>query len=421
MTRFPLSKALSTTRFSRRSIWTGVTATGPSVEECVLAAKNGLPEHPDICVALISKSFSPRLYQNFLKQIQEQIGPKVLMGGVVDRVPEVGHGVSFWAGAEEDIIPFRVKDSQDRLKVRSTSVGRWGRVEETSRIKHQNEHVDRVGWDRFGSISTPLRPYELPDNLDPHKAPAFMFMVSDNEPDELLQTLDHHYPNTPKMGIVGASTPFVTGTPYTLFTDRLFESGIVGFASFNPVPSKEIKIQHTSLQSIGEPMKITRCRGNVILDLDQSGATGLLLKLIHKDRKPSKDEEFYLAVYPDGAEGQEDKMTVSRITSGDPSKGNMSIDTTLDLHNGQTVQFLRKKVHDASLSAFVPANDHEVILSVGDKEHTIDMSPIQVPEKATIVRDTFGGMSENGIIVGRSSLATQLLDVPYSQLQFKTS
>lgn len=337
MSRLFFSSTLKATRSSSRSIWTGVTATGPSVEECVQAAKSGLPNKPDVCVALISKSFSPRLYQNFLAQIKQEISPKILLGGVVDRVPEVGHGVSFWTGDKEDIVPFKVEDSKDRLKVRSTSVGRWGRVEETSRLKSQSDHVDKVGWDNFGSISTPVHPFELPANLNKEKQPSFVFMVSDNEPDELLQTLDHHYPNVPKIGIIGASTPFVTGTPYTLFTDSFVESGVVGFAAFNPTQSK-VSVQHASLQKIGEPLKITRCRGNVILDLDQAGATGLLLQLIHKDRKPTKDEEFYLAVYPTDAEGQQEKMTVSRITSGDPSKGNMSIDTTADLQVGQTVQ-----------------------------------------------------------------------------------
>ncbi|CAO3699842.1 unnamed protein product [Rhizopus stolonifer] len=403
MSQLFFSSTLKTTRSSSRSIWTGVTATGPSVEEI-------------IHLKIVHTSSLPK----FSCPIKQEISPKILLGGIVDRVPEVGHGVSFWTGDKEDIVPFKVEDSKDRLKVRSTSVGRWGRVEETSRLKSQSDHVDKVGWDNFGSISTPVHPFELPTNLSKEKQPSFVFMVSDNEPDELLQTLDHHYPNVPKIGIIGASTPFVTGTPYTLFTDSFVESGVVGFASFNPTQSK-VSVQHASLQKIGEPLKITRCRGNVILDLDQAGATGLLLQLIHKDRKPTKDEEFYLAVYPTDAEGQQEKMTVSRITSGDPSKGNMSIDTTADLQVGQTVQFLRKKPYDDSLNVLAPIDDGEILLGVEDKDHTIDIAPVKIPEESTIVRGTFGGTSENGIIVGRSSLATEVLDVPYSNLTFKLS
>lgn len=37
-------------------------------------------------------------------------------------------------------------------------------------------------------------------------------------------------------------------------------------------------------------------------------------------------------------------MAVNRITSGDPSRGNMSIDTTADLQVGQVVQVNSKTV-----------------------------------------------------------------------------
>ena len=43
-----------------------------------------------------------------------------------------------------------------------------------------------------------------------------------------------------------------------------------------------------------------RCRGNIILDLDQAGATGLLLELIQQGQSAriAKDQEFYLGIYP---------------------------------------------------------------------------------------------------------------------------
>ncbi|CEG71422.1 hypothetical protein RMATCC62417_07159 [Rhizopus microsporus] len=405
---------------SQRSIWTGITATGPSVEDCIQAAKSTIREKPDVCVALISKSFSTRHYQNLLATIKKEIKPQFLIGGVVDRVPEVDHGLSLWAGYDEAIIPFVLEDSEERHKIRNISVGRWGRVEETTRLKYQSDHVDKVGWKNFGSISKPAQPHELPPTFqDVNEQPSFVFMVSDNEPDQLLQTFDHHYPHTPKVGIIGSSTPFITGTPYTLFNNSsLMGSGIVGFASFGKQNKAQINIHHPALQKIGDPLRITRCRGNVILDLDQSGATGLLLKLINQDRRASKDEEFYLAVYPPDAEGQENKMTVSRITSGDPSRGNMSIDTTTDLQVGQTVQFLRRKPYDDSMTAPLPTDD-EILLGVGEKDRTIDMSPVQIPEKTMIVRDTFGSISENGVIVGHNSLPAQVLDVPYSNITFK--
>lgn len=317
-----------------------MTASGSTIEECVQAAVGSVEKKPNVCVAFASKSFTFGHYKKLLSDIESQLYPSLLVGCVVDRVPQLDHGISLLLGYNEDIVPFHIEDSQDRNKVRSTSVGRWGRQEDKGRLQSQSEHIDKFGWDKFGSVSTPLQPFQLPESVERKgEVPEFVFTVSDNEPDEFYQTLDHHYPDTAKVGIIGASTPFVTGMPYTLFLkDQLLDSGIVGFASYKKA-SSHVEIQHTALEKLGEPLKITRCRGNVILDLNQGGATGLLLKLIQaKSSKMSKDEEFYLGIYPLNKDTCEEELTVGRITSGDPSRGNMSVDTTLDLQVGQTVQ-----------------------------------------------------------------------------------
>lgn len=324
-----------------RSYWTKLTATGATIEECIQASLDTLTrKKPDICVVLASKSYTLGNYRKLTQELQSKLEPKYLIGGVVDRVAQVNHGISLLLGFEEEIVPFTVNDSQDRLKIRSTSVGRWGRVEDTERIKYQSDHIDKVGWENFGSVSTPVQPFQLPPGLE--NKPSFVFTVSDNEPDQLLQTLDHHYSDVPKVGIIGASTPFVTGEPYTLFNSDggVMGSGMVGFASYtkSEKPSN-VQVTHTAMEKMGDTFKITRCRGNIILDLDEGGATGLLLRLIQGGPKLSKDEEFYLGIYPPGQdENSEEDATVSRITSGDPGRGNMSIDTTADLQAGQIVQ-----------------------------------------------------------------------------------
>lgn len=85
------------------------------------------------------------------------------------------------------------------------------------------------------------------------------------------------------------------------------------------------------------------CRGNIILDLDQAGATGLLLALIQQGHHANiaKDQEFYLGIY--GPDSTTTLMSVCRVTSGDPARGNMSIDTTADLQVGQVVQVKKKE------------------------------------------------------------------------------
>ncbi|CAO3627886.1 unnamed protein product [Mucor hiemalis] len=403
-----------------QSVWNGLTATGSTIEECVQVSLDSIKntKSPDVCVVLASKSFSLRHYKSLAQKLSKDLKPAVLIGGVVDRVPQVEHGISLWLGYDEKVVPFTVEDSKDRLKIRNVSVGRWGRAEDTERLKSQSDHIDQVGWENFGSVSTGLQSYALPKGLE--EKPSFVFTVSDNEPDELLQTLDHHYPNTPKVGIIGASTPFVTGAPYTLFKgEDVLGAGIVGFASYNKDEKMKMKVEHTAMEKLGKPVKITRSRGNVILDLDEGGATGLLLRLI-QGGDITKDEEFYLGIYPpNDDESSEENVTVSRITSGDPSRGNMSVDTTADLQIGQTVQFLKKKCLKFKNVSSDPVEENEVVFGVSGKDFTIDASPVKIPAEAYVIPDVFGAVSENGVIVGRSNIPSEVLDVPFSKVSIK--
>lgn len=66
-----------------------------------------------------------------------------------------------------------------------------------------------------------------------------------------------------------------------------------------------------------------------------------------------------------------------------------------------------------------PVEDNEFIFGVNSKDHTIDTAPVHIPEETTVLMDTFGGVSENGIIVGRSQLPSEVLDVPFSKAIFK--
>ncbi|KAG2201648.1 hypothetical protein INT47_003874 [Mucor saturninus] len=401
-----------------RSIWTSVTCSGSSIEECVQASVGSLTtKAPDVCVVLVSKSFSLSHYRQLTQSLTSTLKPTVLLGGVVDRVPQADHGISLWLGYDEKIVPFTIKDSKDRLKIRSTSVGRWGRVDDTERLKFQSDLIDKKGWKDFGSVSTPAQAFELPPGLD--RKPSFVFAVSDNEPDQLLQSLDHHYPDVPKVGIIGASTPFVTGEPYTLFKGtEIMGAGIVGFAAYGQ--TGKVTVSHDAMENLGKPVKITRCRGNIILDLDEGGATGLLLKLIQGGPKLSKDEEFYLGVYPlNEDETAHDNVTISRITSGDPGKGNMSVDTTADLQIGQTVQFMKKKCLKFKNVSSDPFETNEIVFGVSSKDYTIDAAPVKIPKEALVIPGVFGGVSENGVIVGRSEIASELLDVPFSKVTFK--
>jgi hypothetical protein len=90
------------------------------------------------------------------------------------------------------------------------------------------------------------------------QTPKFAWILSDHEPYQLIETLDHHFPQATKAGLIGAATPFITGTPYTLFyNDKILPGGSIGFVS-SSVPKVTSSIQHKALEALGSPMTVTR-------------------------------------------------------------------------------------------------------------------------------------------------------------------
>ena len=68
----------------------------------------------------------------------------------------------------------------------------------------------------------------------------------------------------------------------------------------------------------------------------------------------------------------------------------------------------------------VTARENVAIFGVVDQDQTIDIKPLQLPESPKVLMGVFGAGSENGIIVGRPGLSSQILDVPYSVAELHT-
>jgi small ligand-binding sensory domain FIST len=67
------------------------------------------------------------------------------------------------------------------------------------------------------------------------------------------------------MGLIGAKTPFINSKLHTLlYNDQVFENGSVGFASEY---CAKFDVNGQDLLPIGDPMTITKCRGNIILEV----------------------------------------------------------------------------------------------------------------------------------------------------------
>lgn len=189
------------TAVHHRSLWTKATASGRDIKECIATVcEPWKDKRANACIALVSKSFSD--YGNVVHELNERLQPSTLVGAVVDRVAGLQHGITLYVGDEDEkVVGFHTADTRERHKVRSISVGRWGRIEDFDRLRFQGNKLNEYGWDAFGTISRPAQQYALPPPLAGcTDTPSFIFMASDNEPDQLLQALDHHYPNATKVG-----------------------------------------------------------------------------------------------------------------------------------------------------------------------------------------------------------------------------
>jgi hypothetical protein len=148
-----------------RNLWTQRTVSNTDLTKCVSQSLTGLPNKPiDVCVALVSRSFSANDILKLNTEFLKHINPKIFIGAVVDRVPSPdsgGHGLSVLIGQEEDATGFIVEDTADRKKIKSVSVGRWGRVQDFNRFEFEENDIDKFGWEGFKSVSRNVHDHSL--------------------------------------------------------------------------------------------------------------------------------------------------------------------------------------------------------------------------------------------------------------------
>ncbi|KZT56379.1 hypothetical protein CALCODRAFT_497402 [Calocera cornea HHB12733] len=183
---------------------------------------------------------------------------------------------------------------------------------------------------------------------------AFLFF-SDSAPEGLIEALDYQVPRkVAKLGMVSASTPFVTGRPFTLFHDaRIYSSGAVGVALKSSV-SPQNDVSFRGYTAISDALRITDVRGNLVHKINDSNPTRILLDHIEARAASSpelakyafltKEDEFFIGI-PFSVETGDNEtgyQRIYRITSGDPKKGTMSLDADDGPPAGTRVQFLRR-------------------------------------------------------------------------------
>ncbi|KAF9438765.1 hypothetical protein BGZ76_005071 [Entomortierella beljakovae] len=450
---------------SNRKLWTAATSSHPdlatALSHClpssIFTESTSQPQVKDsVTVVFASRSYLGSDLLSLPSKIPSYISKSsIILGAVVDRVPtESGHGVSTLTlkptpsikqssepGQLISCKPFYLSGSEYRRKrLKEKSVGKWARPQDI-----EERSLDTAdAWSSFKTISVGHNQVQVPEAVLPSKSPSTtqdILLVSDLEVHQFLEALDNASPKASKVGLLASSTPFITGLPVTMFYDgKILQDGILGVSiiresnkSNNTSTGEEnmSSIEYPTLAPLGPAMQITRCRGNIILELDESNATKLLLDQL-KSVKLTKEKEYFLATgevegssQSSSANVDMSKATVYKITGGDPSKGNMAVDTVHDLNVGQWVQFIHhdKPLHHGHYDSPNSIEDKQGLLrfSVTDPNCTIEEQPGQVSQDSeeSTKNGLFGGSSENGFIVGQPDEHTWVCSVADSVVRRK--
>ncbi|KAJ2452210.1 hypothetical protein EV183_003068 [Coemansia sp. RSA 2336] len=234
--------------------------------------------------------------------------------------------------------------------------------------------------------------------------------ASDKEIHQVLDALDVQFPNAIKLGIVGAQTPFFNGREFTLFKDSwVHDSGVVGAAfgscSGNAASSMPIagapRVTYSRLKPISGQYKILRCKGNVVLELEQGDGAHSLIAALRKARMEHQGHDSDSRLFARVTSAQDQAYShdsdvpgsekVFQVTGGNPAKGGLALDTLCDLVPGQLIQFMMLSDSPTSQTASIAATNCQVCFGTDTSaEITRSSNSAQV----------FGGVSEGGFSYG---------------------
>ncbi|KAF7972016.1 hypothetical protein HWV62_19221 [Athelia sp. TMB] len=199
----------------------------------------------------------------------------------------------------------------------------------------------------------------------------------------------------PKLGLLASSTPFITGRPVTLFHNGgVHSTGAVGLALTGQKETRTASVES---------------EGNLVNTIDDGNPSRLLLAAIQKAGIETvasfKDAEFYL-----GAFRGEELSQVYRITSGDPSRGTIALESHAAPIAGTTVRlFHRAELPDFSaiphqFSSTGPLAERHIAFLASSAD--MPPTPLQVDDmgkaEEAMLLSAFVGASENGFVVSRN-------------------
>ncbi|KAF9468745.1 hypothetical protein BDZ94DRAFT_1246177 [Collybia nuda] len=293
----------------------------------------------------------------------------------------------------------------------SPQVGRWHafrkKDDPPSQIEGQEELKEGVNWGDVwnrNTADTPLPP-EL-QTLNTNSVNEVIFF-SDRAPEGLNNSLKA-FASASKLGLFAASTPFITGRPFTLFHNKsIYESGAVGLVLKNTSWSRRAiaRSEFIGLSPISPQMIVTKCEGNMVNSLDKSNPAQLLLDAMEKSGMDMagytsfKDgEKFSL-----GTIKNEKLSQIYNITAGDPSRGNISLESQNAPIVGTKVQFFHRPKSGLEIpKRFSSASPKTLAFIVSPESSPKINDDPETDEISHLLPDTFLASSENGFVMSRS-------------------
>ena len=297
-------------------------ALGDAVRECATKIRGELDDlAPDLAIAFVSAHHSEG-YERVPELVREQIGDCLLIGcsagGVIGAGSEIEHRPGFAMAAaylpDVDLVPFHIED--DELPDGDAGPEEWEKLVGTGA----------------------------------QDSPAFL-LVADPfslRSEQLLMGLDYAFPRSAKIGGLASGSAQPGGNALYLASE-VHHDGAVGIAMRGDITVETVVAQ--GCRPIGQPMHVTRCDRNLLLELSGGPPVEVLERVLHElsdqDRELARHSLFLGVVMNElKTDPQLGDFLIRNIVGMDPRSGVLAVGEVLK--EGQTVQF---HLRDSATSA----------------------------------------------------------------------
>ncbi|KAI0353009.1 hypothetical protein OH77DRAFT_1427781 [Trametes cingulata] len=304
---------------------------------------------------------------------------------------------------------------------KAAQVGRWHALHKSGTPEPEAPSPGSEGMDWEAALANAYDGSALPAPLQSLSAESMdsILYFSDNEHEGLSSSLSH-FGSATKLGLIGSSTPFITGRPYTLFhNDSIHSNGAVGICLSSPIRPRAYSA-FPGLEPITRPMIVTSSEGNLVNALDNANPSRLLLHAIQNhptvgsraEQGISSELRLYMGTLKQ-KQGTHELDQLYYIMSGDPSRGSLALDTDTAPAEGSLVQvFLLPP--SASVDAVGEVQKRrgadgsrrtQNLTFVSTSIENLEGSSTTLPngeEETMVLDDVFLAASENGCIVSRA-------------------